>query len=171
MTEVEFEALAEQFCDGFCKYPDMRLSEEEMRGRCEECPLNRIEKEVCRQLPDRTENGQSRTPVPTKLADAEIKKALEWYVSKFKTVGFVYMDADGTKLVSTQEVLDLINRLQADVDNYKQIAENQQKIILDKAFENKKLKADVKWLDNDNDNLIAENERLTAEIERLKNER
>lgn len=46
MTEVEFEALAEQFCDGFCKYPDMRLPEEEMRARCEECPLNRIEKEV-----------------------------------------------------------------------------------------------------------------------------
>ena len=40
----------------------------------------------------------------------------------------------------------IINRLQADVDNYKQIAENQQKIILDKAFENKKLKAEIERL-------------------------
>lgn len=36
--------------------------------------------------------------------------------------------------------INLINRLQADIENYKQIAENQQKIILDKAFENKRLR-------------------------------
>ena len=38
------------------------------------------------------------------------------------------------------DVLDLLNRLQADRENYKQIAENQQKNILDKAFENKRSK-------------------------------
>ena len=46
--------------------------------------------------------------------DNEIVKALEWYVSKFKTAGFVYMDADGTHLIGTQDVLDLINHLQAE---------------------------------------------------------
>ena len=49
-----------------------------------------------------------------KLTDSEIVKALEWCVSKFKKAGFVYMGVDGTKIVSTQEVLDLINRLQAE---------------------------------------------------------
>ena len=110
-----------------------------------------------------------------KLPDNEIVKALEWYVSKFKKVGFVYMDADGTKLVSTQEVLDLINRLQAEVENYKQIAENQQKVTLDKAFENKRLKEKVESLQAEKEALIAGQETLQkyiaeqkAENERLK---
>lgn len=55
-----------------------------------------------------------------KLTDNEIIKALEWYVSKFKTVGFVYMDADGTHLIGTQDVLDLINRLQAENERLKE---------------------------------------------------
>lgn len=62
--------------------------------------------------------------MPDKLTDKEIKKALEWCISKFKNAGFVYLGVDGTKIVRTQEVLDLINRLQA---------ENEQK---DRAFEN-----------------------------------
>ena len=49
-----------------------------------------------------------------KLTDSEIIKALEWCVSKFKNAGFVYLGVDGTKIVRTQEVLDLINRLQAE---------------------------------------------------------
>ena len=36
--------------------------------------------------------------------------------------------------------LDLINRLQADCENYKQVAEHQQKLNLDKSFEIKRLK-------------------------------
>ena len=80
------------------------------------------------------------------LTDAEIVKALECCIG----------DTEGKECVSCPlyaidecqdelnlVALDLINRLQADVDNYKQIAENQQKIILDKAFENKKLKAEI----------------------------
>lgn len=58
-----------------------------------------------------------------KLTDKEIIKALEWYVSKFKNTGYVYLDVDGTKFVSTQEVLDLITRQQAENENLK--VENQ----------------------------------------------
>lgn len=54
-----------------------------------------------------------------KLTDKEIIKALEWYVSKFKNTGYVYLDVDGTKFVSTQEVLDLITRQQAENENLK----------------------------------------------------
>lgn len=50
------------------------------------------------------------------MTDNDIIKALEWYVSKFKTVGFVYMDADGTHLIGTQDVLDLINRQKAEIE-------------------------------------------------------
>ena len=45
----------------------------------------------------------------------DIIKALEWYVSKFKNTGYVYLDVDGTKFVSTQEVLDLITRQQCEI--------------------------------------------------------
>ena len=58
-----------------------------------------------------------------KLTNNEIIKALEWYVSKFKNTGYVYLDVDGTKFVSTQEVLDLITRQQAKIESLK--VENQ----------------------------------------------
>ena len=57
------------------------------------------------------------------MTDKEIKRALEWYVSKFKNTGYVYLDVDGTKFVSTQEVLDLITRQQAEIESLK--VENQ----------------------------------------------
>ena len=53
------------------------------------------------------------------MKDKDIIKALEWYVSKFKNTGYVYLDVDGTKFVSTQEVLDLITRQQAENENLK----------------------------------------------------
>ena len=54
------------------------------------------------------------------MTDSEIMKALEWYVSKFKNTGYVYLDVDGTKFVSTQEVLDLITRQQAEIERLKE---------------------------------------------------
>ena len=89
-----------------------------------------------------------------KPTDAEIKKALECCISDKDDVCLecplqndCFANADGNSEVK-ELALDLINRLQADRDNYKQIAENQQKIILDKAFENKKLKAEIERLQN-----------------------
>ena len=94
-----------------------------------------------------------------KLTDSEIVKALECCISDKDDVCLecplqndCFANADGNSEVK-ELALDLINRLQADRDNYKQIAENQQKIILDKAFENKRLKEKV-------ESLQAENERL-----------
>ena len=76
----------------------------------------------------------------------EIVKALEEWIKNydglcvnFKTLG---------------NVLDLINRLKSDCENYKQVAEHQQSITVQKGFEIKRLKEEV--------------ERLQAENERLK---
>ena len=42
--------------------------------------------------------------------------------------------------------LDLINRQKAEIENYKKVAENQQKVTIDRGFEIKKLKAEIKRL-------------------------
>lgn len=84
-----------------------------------------------------------RTEKHTSALDNEIKKALEWYVSKFKTVGFVYMDADGTHLIGTQDVLDLINRLQAEnraKDYFEKLVPKQKEIIDKQEAEIERLK-------------------------------
>ena len=88
-----------------------------------------------------------------KPIDAEIKKALECCLeaSGVNCGKCPYCDncvTDENTSLMMIDVLDLLNRLQADRENYKQIAENQQKIILDKAFENKKLKAEIERLQN-----------------------
>lgn len=88
-----------------------------------------------------------------KPTDAEIIKALECCISDkpcCKTKCPFYENGCENDIYTLEKnALDLINRLQADRDNYKQIAENQQKIILDKAFENKKLKAEIERLKNE----------------------
>lgn len=106
-----------------------------------------------------------------KLTDAEIIKALEycigWENCKEKQCPMINeckKDVDA----SYRYALDLINRLQADRDNYKQIAENQQKIILDKAFENKKLKAEIERLTKSVTTLTKSISELTDEVERQK---
>ena len=70
-----------------------------------------------------------------KPTDNEIVKALEWYVSKFKTVGFVYMDADGTHLIGTQDVLDLINRQKAEIERLKAKIVEDDKLLNDRVAE------------------------------------
>ena len=80
-----------------------------------------------------------------KPTDAEIVKALECCLeaSGVNCGKCPYCDncvTDENTSLMMIDVLDLLNRLQADRENYKQIAENQQKIILDKAFENKRLR-------------------------------
>ena len=54
-----------------------------------------------------------------------------------------------------------INRLQADCENYKQIAEHQQSVTMDRGFEIKRLKEKV-------ESLQAENERLKNSRDRWK---
>ena len=102
------------------------------------------------------------------MTDNEIKKALEWYVSKFKTVGFVYMDADGTHLIGTQDVLDLINRLQAKAikeQNKNSKLRNERNRL---QAQNKDLAETVHNLTIEKDALFDKVEELKAEIERLK---
>lgn len=86
--------------------------------------------------------------MPNKIpTDAEIVKAKAHFEYGIKCDIFREPVLSYAKTVL--EAFDEINRLQAEGDNYKQIAENQQKIILDKAFENKKLKAEIVRLKNE----------------------
>lgn len=70
------------------------------------------------------------------LTDNEIKKAFQMCTLKAEHPGFVLCG----------QIVDLINRLQADVENYKQVAENQQKVTLDRGFEIKRLKEKIERL-------------------------
>lgn len=78
------------------------------------------------------------------MTDNEIIKPLEWYASKFKTLGFVYTDADGTKLISTQDVLELINRQKAEIEKLNAQVEQcyndslEESIMFKKILSNKK---------------------------------
>ena len=54
------------------------------------------------------------------MTDNEIIKALEWNISKFgEEVCFGYMDKDGCKKVDAKDILDIINRLQAENERLK----------------------------------------------------
>ena len=77
-----------------------------------------------------------------KLTDNEIVKALEC-CSKDEINGLNIFTYGGVPMRSLlRYALDLINRLQADAENYKQIAEHQQSVTMDRGFEIKKLKAE-----------------------------
>ena len=66
-----------------------------------------------------------------------------------------------------KQILDLINRQKAEIENYKQIAENQQSVSMDKEVEIKRLrKAYLKQQEIFAEQSL-ENERLKAEVERL----
>ena len=111
-----------------------------------------------------------------KLTDAEIVKALECCKKVLPNCRECPIE-ESQRIMCCDLIkgyaIDLINRLQADCENYKQIAENQQKIILDKAFENKKLKAENGQLTKDKENLTyslvnAVGQKMTAKAEAYK---
>lgn len=83
-----------------------------------------------------------------KLPDEKCKELLE-YKAK---VNCEMCDLKGKGCCITctynliKQFLEIFNRLQADCENYKQVAENQQKITLDRGFEIKELKAEIERL-------------------------
>ena len=90
-----------------------------------------------------------------KLTDSEIVKALECCIdedypncSNCISVGCHITDRT-CKEVMKSNALDLINRLQADCENYKQVAENQQKATMDRGFEIKRLKEKIDRLQSE----------------------
>ncbi len=38
-SNMDFEKTVEMFCDGFCKYPYTCADEDELREKCENCPI------------------------------------------------------------------------------------------------------------------------------------
>ena len=73
------------------------------------------------------------------MTDNEIIKALEEYSAKYN------MTHNGKQ---AKVIFDLINRQKEEIENYKQVAENQQKITMDRGFEIKELKAEIERLKN-----------------------
>ena len=90
-----------------------------------------------------------------KLIDEEIVKALEEWIKNY--------DGSYVNFKMLGNVLNLINRLQAYVENYKQIAEYQQSITMDRGFEIKRLKEEI-------ESLQAENERLTIRLRKAEHQ-
>ena len=50
MSNEEFEKFVEQFCDGYCKFPYICKTQEQLETACDNCPITKIaelkEKEV-----------------------------------------------------------------------------------------------------------------------------
>ena len=49
MSDVEFEALVEPFCDNYCRYPRICRDQDKLEEKCEECPICKIV-EICEQV-------------------------------------------------------------------------------------------------------------------------
>ena len=101
------------------------------------------------------------------MTDNEIIKALECIASKKnllcdscpnKKFYLLECHRQGAK-----NALDLINRQKADLENYKQIAENQQSVSMDKEVEIKRLKAEVEQLQKEN-HLFADIGKMYSEV-------
>ena len=103
-----------------------------------------------------------------KLTDSEIKKALEYCSNPNNTcdkcILFNAKD-DSCQCASNLrlQALDLINRLQAERENYKQVAERQQKISQDRHFEIKELKAENERLKTFEDKIAEFNSHIRVE--------
>ncbi len=42
MNEVDFERIAERFCDGYCKFPYICKEAEQLETVCEGCPITKL---------------------------------------------------------------------------------------------------------------------------------
>ena len=82
--------------------------------------------------------------MPDKLTDSRLEKIIEEVIN-LEPIDFCKVMCKFTE--------DIINRLQADCENYKQIAEYQQSVTMDRGFEIKRLKEKI-------ENLKAENEKI-----------
>ena len=84
------------------------------------------------------------------MTDNEIVKALECCANcescDFETTDCPLGEEMECRSLLAKYALDLINRLQADVENYKKVAEHQQSVTMDRGFEIKKLKAEIERL-------------------------
>lgn len=84
---------------------------------------------------------------PKGLTDNEIINVLEICVNK-TDVFVIHHNAETREYdkISIKDILGVINRQKAEIENYKQIAENQQSVSMDKEVEIKRLKAEVERL-------------------------
>lgn len=106
-----------------------------------------------------------------KLTDNVIVKDFTEKTELIGAMTSVYLDEDdGLKLYMTmRNIFDLINRLQADCENYKKIAEHQQSVAMDRGFEIKRLKEKVESLQAENKSQSIMIKMLNGSIEDYKN--
>lgn len=46
MSKIDFEKIAKRFCDGCCKFPHICEDEDELRAKCENCPICKLEEMI-----------------------------------------------------------------------------------------------------------------------------
>ena len=46
MSDKEFEKFAERFCDGYCKFPYICKTQDQLKTVCESCPIQELHKEM-----------------------------------------------------------------------------------------------------------------------------
>ena len=46
MSEIDFEKIAERFCDDYCKFPHLCNHEEVMKAVCAGCPIRKLEEMI-----------------------------------------------------------------------------------------------------------------------------
>ncbi len=46
MTDEKYEKLCERFCDGYCKFPYICKTEEDLESKCESCPICEMAEEI-----------------------------------------------------------------------------------------------------------------------------
>ena len=96
--------------------------------------------------------------MPDKLTDRKIPDIKELLAYKAK-VGCQNCDLIGKGCCGTcvnsliKQFIELFDRLQADCENYKQVAENQQSVTMDRGFEIKRLKEKIESLQAENEKL------------------
>jgi hypothetical protein len=85
------------------------------------------------------------------MTDNEIINVLEICVNK-TDVFVIHHNAETREYdkISIKDILGVINHQKAEIENYKQIAENQQSVSMDKEVEIKRLKAEVERLEQRN---------------------
>ena len=46
MSDEKYEKLCERFCDGYCKFPYICKTEEDLESKCESCPICEMVNEI-----------------------------------------------------------------------------------------------------------------------------
>ena len=98
------------------------------------------------------------------MTDNEIIKALNESICPNGVSVYLVDKKSNSTILTLADIIDLINRLQADCENYKQVAEHQQSVTMGRGFEIKRLTEKVNKLQTENENYSKNNGQMTSDI-------